>query len=415
MNTTAEPRNRPARPGAVSVVVRGVMTAVVILGCAAVLRSDMTESATRAMNPHMRKALASTDASELRATLEVVLRELDAARDAGARARRERDRLRLELVTIEQRMRRLRNATGTVAASGRVLDAGLDGDEGDMRQADADLPGQAGVGSIARILSDLEARFVALQWSRQRIVQRIQSGALRQVIALERAIAETGLDVEALLSSEPDQTAAPGRTEDAGKGGPFIADRGRLSGNGAETDATIARLDAHLRHWEALQSLVRRLPLAAPLDSYAINSDFGRRRDPVNGRRAIHQGVDFSAQRKAPVRAPAPGTVVFAGRNGGYGRFVEIDHGFGLSTAYAHLDDITVKVGRVVALGDTVGALGNSGRSTGAHLHYEVRYRGEPMDPMAFIRAGRSVHLEQAAAAVEDRFGAPVRRPASRH
>lgn len=416
MNITAQPRNASSRRAAVSIVVRGLMTAVVVLGCAAALRGDVTDPPVRSMDPHMRKAFAGADTSELRATLQTALRELDAARDSGERARLERDRLRRELVTIEQRMRRLRNATGLASGSWGVIEAGAEGSEqGDITVADADPASQDSVGSIARILADLEARFVALQWSRQRIVQWIQSGALLQVGALERAIAQTGLDVEALLSSDPDGKTERGNTADRGKGGPFIADRGRLAGDGAETDATMARLDAHLRHWEALQSLIRQLPLAAPLDAYAINSEFGRRHDPKNGRRAIHQGVDLDAPRKSPVLAPAPGTVVFAGRNGGYGRFVQIDHGFGLTTAFAHLDDITVKAGQVVALGDAVGLLGNSGRSTGAHLHYEVRYRGEPMDPLAFIRAGRIVLQEQAAAAMEDRFGPPVKRPASRH
>ncbi|MBK8906976.1 MAG: M23 family metallopeptidase [Rhodospirillales bacterium] len=414
MIETAHPRARPRRRPAVTVV-HAVATAVVITGCVVLLRGDMADLPPWSMDPHLRHAVASGDASELAAALDAALRQLDAARDSGDRARHERDRLRHELVTIEQRLRRLRNATGSTSGSGRVVEAEIEVDErGDMPIADAGARGQDRIGRIASILADLEARFFALELSRQRIVQRIQSGALIQVGALEEAIAQTGLDVEALLSAAADGMAGLGASaEERGRGGPFIADRGRLMGDGADSDTAYARLDAKLRHWEALRSLIRQLPLAAPLDSYAINSEFGRRRDPVNGRRAIHQGVDLTAPRKSPVLAPAPGTVVFAGWNGGYGRFVEIDHGFGLTTAYAHLDRIAVETGRKVALGEKVGSLGNSGRSTGAHLHYEVRHRGEPMDPMAFIRAGRTVLQEQAAAAMDGRFGLPIRRPAS--
>ncbi|MCW5700461.1 MAG: M23 family metallopeptidase, partial [Rhodospirillales bacterium] len=228
-----------------------------------------------------------------------------------------------------------------------------------------------------------------------------------QVSALERAIKRTGLDVDALLGAEDD-----GRS---GKGGPFVAEGSRGHAGNDRTDVAYARLDAKLTRWEALQTLIRRVPLVPPLDTYAINSRFGRRIDPVNGRYAFHEGVDLDASRKSPVFATAAGTVVYAARKGNYGLFVEINHESGLRSGYAHLDEIMVKVGQTVRLGDEIGLLGNTGRSTGAHLHYEVKYRGEPMDPMDFIRAGRGIFQEDGDETIpDDTFNAPIKRPIHR-
>jgi murein DD-endopeptidase MepM/ murein hydrolase activator NlpD len=120
-----------------------------------------------------------------------------------------------------------------------------------------------------------------------------------------------------------------------------------------------------VERWEALKLLVRAMPLSAPLDQYQITSGFGRRTDPINGRKAMHTGIDFKAAVKTAVLSTAPGRVVFAGRNREYGRLVEIDHGFGIRTRYAHLAEIAVKQGDEVGNRAKVGLLGSSGRSTG--------------------------------------------------
>jgi murein DD-endopeptidase MepM/ murein hydrolase activator NlpD len=143
--------------------------------------------------------------------------------------------------------------------------------------------------------------------------------------------------------------------------------------------------------WEKLQFILRSLPLTAPIDSYYISSAFGARMDPFNGERAIHEGIDMVSKLRSDVLATAPGTVIFAGWKGGYGRVVEIDHGLGIVTRYAHLYAINVKVGDVVDYRQEIGKLGSSGRSSGPHVHFEVRYNGRPLDPMSFLKAGRYV------------------------
>ncbi len=126
-----------------------------------------------------------------------------------------------------------------------------------------------------------------------------------------------------------------------------------------------------------------------------ISSGFGYRSDPINGGAAFHAGLDFKGPIGAPIYAAAKGTISFAGRKQGYGNCVEIDHGNGLMTRYAHMSRIGAVLGQSVAAGDTIGAIGSTGRSTGPHLHFEVRIGGRPVNPRPFLEKGRDVHPEQ--------------------
>jgi murein DD-endopeptidase MepM/ murein hydrolase activator NlpD len=128
-----------------------------------------------------------------------------------------------------------------------------------------------------------------------------------------------------------------------------------------------------------------RKPIEGEID---LQSGFGVRIDPFLGTPAMHTGLDLHAETGDPVRATADGTVVAAGWSGGYGRVVDVDHHNGLSTRYAHLSSIEVRVGQSVKSGQIVGKVGSTGRSTGPHLHYETRLKGEPVDPQKFLRAG---------------------------
>lgn len=187
----------------------------------------------------------------------------------------------------------------------------------------------------------------------------------RKIAQVERALAGTGLTVDRLLARK------------GGQGGPFIpADR---------------KAHRDVQRWERLSRAVRVLPLAAPLAEYRVSSGFGIRKDPIKRRRASHEGIDLQAGLRSPVQATAPGRVVFAGRKGAYGRLVEIDHGLGVRTRYAHLAAIHVTVGQRVGAGHRVGLLGSSGRSTGPHLHYEVLVDDKPRNPARFLKAGQKL------------------------
>lgn len=125
-------------------------------------------------------------------------------------------------------------------------------------------------------------------------------------------------------------------------------------------------------------------PSIMPAEGW-ISSPFGYRRDPFTGRRRFHEGIDISNRAGTPVVAPADGIVVFTGRDGGYGNLIVISHGYGISTRFGHLKKIFVKPGQKVQRGDIIGEIGNTGRSTGPHLHYEVRIYGKPVNPINYI------------------------------
>ncbi|MFZ5790490.1 MAG: peptidoglycan DD-metalloendopeptidase family protein [Pseudomonadota bacterium] len=237
---------------------------------------------------------------------------------------------------------------------------------------------------LAAEINKLGQRLVAYQRSQQSVVQNLAERTRSNVDEVVKTVAMTGLDVDTLLSRAGETMP--------GAGGPFVDLRKVPDLNAAETALlTVARLDNEVDRWDRLQFVLRSLPLAAPLDRFLLASGFGKRRDPFNGRLALHEGLDLLSELGVPVMATAPGKVVFAGWKGDYGRMVEIDHGLGIHTRYAHLKSIDVRVGDEVAYRQKIGALGSSGRSSGPHVHYEVRVDDKPYDPMNFLEAGRYV------------------------
>jgi murein DD-endopeptidase MepM/ murein hydrolase activator NlpD len=140
-----------------------------------------------------------------------------------------------------------------------------------------------------------------------------------------------------------------------------------------------------------LQAYAQALPLGLPLATIEVTSGYGPRRDPFLGQSAMHTGVDLAAGSGTPVYATGPGTVILAGTNGGYGKMVEIDHGNGVLTTYAHLSAISVREGQVVTAGMIVGRAGSTGRSTGPHLHYEITRDGHTIDPLPHLRNGPQI------------------------
>eukprot|EP00873_Tetraselmis_striata_P030549 jgi/Tetstr1/450813/TSEL_037849.t1 len=173
-----------------------------------------------------------------------------------------------------------------------------------------------------------------------------------------------------------------------GVGGPFIPAGGEP---GSIIDEANAVADALARYQSARRALLT-APIQPPVNGGGtITSSFGNRTDPFLKRAAFHSGIDFRASTGTPVLAAAGGTVSFAASNGGYGNMVEIDHGNGLSTRYAHLSQLGVSVGQTITGGQQIGRAGSTGRSTGPHVHFEVRKGGSAIDPSRFIAAGRTL------------------------
>ncbi|PSJ55001.1 M23 family metallopeptidase [Kumtagia ephedrae] len=169
-------------------------------------------------------------------------------------------------------------------------------------------------------------------------------------------------------------------------GGPLVA-----IDNAQIFDSKVKELDQALDTLDSVKKRAMRLPIANPAPGRSISSTFGVRKDPFLGTPALHSGMDFRAPIGFPAKATASGVVTHAAWNGGYGRMVEIDHGNGYSTRFAHLSRIRVAEGQTVETGDVVGEVGSSGRSTGPHMHYEIRRNGEAIDPLRFIKVGKKL------------------------
>ena len=152
---------------------------------------------------------------------------------------------------------------------------------------------------------------------------------------------------------------------------------------------------ARIAEMKYYEKVVDSLPLGEPVSvPYRYTSPYGIRVDPFTKRPSPHMGVDLAAYRNAPIVTTGPGSVSYAGARSGYGLLVEVDHGHGFKSRYGHLRSITVSKGDTIRIGDLVGRMGSTGRSTGDHLHYEVWYNGRPYDPNKFLKAGRHVHKE---------------------
>jgi murein DD-endopeptidase MepM/ murein hydrolase activator NlpD len=159
-------------------------------------------------------------------------------------------------------------------------------------------------------------------------------------------------------------------------------------------DPRFERLGLSLERMSALELALEGVPRVVPAAVTRISSNFGYRRDPFNRRAAMHNGIDFKGPYGSPIYAAAMGEVTFAGWKGGYGRTVEVTHTNGIVTRYAHLARITVKKGQSIDAGATLGGLGSSGRSTGPHLHFEVRINGRAVNPRPFLETAPDVLKE---------------------
>lgn len=241
---------------------------------------------------------------------------------------------------------------------------------------------------VTNRVEKIDERIATLNYGRQEQLNGLEELTTASIGQYEAYLAATGLDIEDVLSRFQSQTPAVG--------GPFISMGGEAPAETlVESDdyqRQLFRLDAKLERLESLGTALTSIPLAMPLaTNLRRSSGFGPRRDPFSRRTAFHSGLDFAGPRRSNVYATAPGKVVYAAARGPYGRLVEIDHGQGFKTRFGHLYRIKVKKGDNVDLGQVVGLLGSSGRSTGPHLHYEVWYKGKVRDPRNFLKAGRYV------------------------
>jgi len=239
---------------------------------------------------------------------------------------------------------------------------------------------QTEVASLERQLAAKDAELLAQKRSDQVEKERLEAriAAITKEKDLMMATAVRDLSSRSALIDEmlkkigfnPENASADDASENSG--GPFIAPKTLPS------QTLINRVDFYLQ-------TMHKLPLGSPTHGW-MTSSFGNRIDPLNRRHAFHTGMDFHGDRNDKVFATGDGIVKEADWNGSFGRYVEIDHQNGYSTVYGHLGKLAVEAGNRVQRGQIIGYIGSSGRSTGPHLHYELRYHGNPIDPAKYAK-----------------------------
>ena len=202
---------------------------------------------------------------------------------------------------------------------------------------------------------------------------------------LEKMFDRASIDVDVLLADV--------RSKYTGRGGPLgEATVSTRSVDDPSVGAGFDKLMLDLDRVNLMRVAAEKVPLAMPLrDSFRFTSAFGRRHDPFGRGGRMHTGVDLAAPRGTPVYATADGVVTSAGRESGYGNVVRVQHELGFETVYAHLSSISVRPGQLLSRGAKIGGMGSTGRSTGSHLHYEVRVSGKPVNPMIYLEAAKDV------------------------
>jgi murein DD-endopeptidase MepM/ murein hydrolase activator NlpD len=236
--------------------------------------------------------------------------------------------------------------------------------------------------AMAKTAVGIEAMLARLQAS----LDRVEAGQTAALNSLEEVYESKSRRIRGVLADlgvDDKKTGAP----PPAIGGPYVPVTLRKDAGAFERQ--LYRVNLARAHFDRLNRALVAVPVRKPIPGEIdLSSGFGVRMDPFLRSPAMHSGLDFRGQTGDAVRATASGRVESAGWNGGYGKMVEIDHGNGFSTRYAHLAEIEVRVGQSVKTGQVLGRVGSTGRSTGPHLHYETRIDGEAVDPQKFLRAG---------------------------
>ena len=310
----------------------------------------------------------------LQADLRQALQERDEARQLAADARKAlEDRTR----SVKSEIGRLRDYTSTLDYLASALTTtAAERDQTARKAAEA-----------RKMADDLILEVKLMQERNDRIFQQLEDAVTVSLTPLDKMFRAAGLPTESILATI--------RQGYSGQGGPLTPLSFSTMGAGKGPDPDTLRANAILARLDRMNMYriaAEKTPFAIPVHSaFRFTSGFGYRKDPKTGGRRMHKGTDFAAGYGTPIYATADGVVIKAGWGNGYGRVVEIRHAFGIETRYAHMSRIRVKVGDRVSRGQQIGDMGNSGRSTGTHLHYEIRIGGKAVNPMKFIKAAKDV------------------------
>jgi murein DD-endopeptidase MepM/ murein hydrolase activator NlpD len=254
---------------------------------------------------------------------------------------------------------------------------------GDLPEAEAQTPSadareeEKAMKTISAMVPEA-AGLARIEVRQIRFAEKMTKVAQARTLQAEAAIRQFGLNPEIL--------ARQARNAQGGLFEPFFG-----KGKKEARDPRFLNLAAALGRMDAMERALAAIPTAMPAASMMMSSGFGYRADPFTGAAAMHAGLDFKGAIGTPILAAAEGRVVLAGFNGGYGNSVEIRHANGIVTRYAHLSGLNVRKGQMVERGVRVGRMGSTGRSTGSHLHFEVRLNGQAINPRKFLEANPDV------------------------
>jgi murein DD-endopeptidase MepM/ murein hydrolase activator NlpD len=330
---------------------------------------------------HMQMLLLETENSRrefekgievIQSTLRRTIDERDAAREDASLLLAKLDEA---TAPIADDLARLREIEATVDLLADALgDTAEERDEITVLAADAALR-----------IEEMELENKLAEERYDRIFRQIEEAVAVSLEPLDKMFRSVNLPADSIIETV--------RRRHSGQGGPLTPIT--MSTKGRGPDAETLRANSIIERLETInlyRMAVEKTPFAEPVrGAFRYTSSFGPRRDPKSGRSRMHEGSDFAASHGTPIHATADGVVIHAGWQGGYGRLIKIRHEFGIETRYAHLSNIRVREGQRVSRGDRIGDMGNSGRSTGTHLHYEVRIGGRAVNPMTYIKAARDV------------------------
>lgn len=237
---------------------------------------------------------------------------------------------------------------------------------------------------LTQQLADLELKARVDGQRQDDMIDELEQAVAMSFGPLEKIIGKTDLDVDGLLSTV--------RSNYSGVGGPLEGVSVSTRSMDGPSDGRFDKLMLDIDRMNLMRVAVEKLPVAMPVkDTFRFTSPFGYRRDPKGAGRRMHAGADLAGPRGTPIYATADGVVIAAEQESGYGNVVKIRHDFGLETVYGHLSRIRVNIGQQVSRGVQIGDMGSTGRSTGSHLHYEVRVNDQPVNPMTYLEAAKDV------------------------
>ncbi len=248
--------------------------------------------------------------------------------------------------------------------------------------------------TMAALERDYQQKFTELRSKKQQEIIRLELESSRKIAELEKINIEqkfafkkemdtlfsTAINdlnsrsefIEDIITKLGIKVKTPAKETSQNSGGPFI------EANETDYDDLLFKADTYLK-------TIKTVPLGKPTDG-SVSSWYGKRKDPINGKNAFHRGIDLRGRTGDRVLATADGKVIYAGKKTGYGKIVILEHGNGYISKYAHLHNYHVKKGDFVTRGQTIGLVGNTGRSTGPHLHYEIAFNGKSVNPSKFMK-----------------------------